>query len=89
MKPNGQYDDHLIKIEKDVSEIKDSLAISIDGLTKAVEGLARELSTFMRVAEHTMPIRVVFWLLFLMTLGLVGIEGVKQLGPIMTKLFGL
>ncbi len=89
MQQNGKYEDHFLKIEKDVGEIKDSLATSINGLTKAVEGLSKELSTFMRVAENSMPIKVVFWVIFFMILGLIGIEGVKQLGPIMGKLFGV
>lgn len=79
---NGVFAE-LKSIDRKVDELKDDLAKSIDKLTMAVEGLSGSFDRFIHVAETSIPIKVVFWLLIMMILGLVGIEGVKALPRIL------
>lgn len=75
---NGIYSE-LRLIDKKVDSLKDELSQSIDKLTTAINGLTDAFNNFIHVAESSIPIKLVYWLLIIMILGLVGIEGVKSL----------
>lgn len=76
---NGQIHRKLDLIEKDVHEIRDDLTTAINGLTVAVTTLSQKFDSFIHIAQNSIPIKAVFWLMAIMVLGLVGIEGVKAL----------
>ena len=82
---NGQIHRKLDLIEKDVHEIRDDLTTAINGLTVAVTTLSQKFDSFIHIAQNSIPVRAVFWLMAIMVLGLVGIEGVKAL-PNLVKL---
>lgn len=75
---NGIYSELKI-INGKVESLKDDLSTSIDHLTIAVNKLGDAFDRFVHVAENSLPIKMVYWLLVIMILGLVGIEGVKSL----------
>jgi len=93
---NGVYK-KLEVIEQDVKDIKDDLATAVNLLTSAVgaqtkaleahttavNNLSYKFDTFINVAQNSLPIKAVFWLLGIIVLALVGVEGVKQISPIM------
>lgn len=83
---NGTYL-KLAHIEQDVKEIKDDLSHSIDKLTHSIDNLCSKFESFMIIAQNSIPIKAVFWLIGIMVLGLVGIEGIKQIGPILSSIF--
>lgn len=85
---NGELHSRINEIGEDVHEIKDNLARSVEGLTVAINGLSSKLDNFMIVAQNSLPIKAVFWLLAIMVFGLVGVEGVKAL-PELIKHFML
>lgn len=85
---NGSVHKKLQIIENDVKEIKEDLPHAISQLTTSVNNLTGKLDTFMHVAERSVPIRAVFWLMAIMVLGLVGVEGVKAIGPTLKSMFG-
>lgn len=87
---NGTHLIHkrLDKLESGITEIRDDLPISIDKLTQAVNSLSATFNLFMEVAEKSVPIKAVYWLLGIMILGLIGVEGVKQIGPLMKFITG-
>ena len=76
---NGLIHKKLDLIENDVREIRDDLATAINGLTEAVNTLSQRFDAFLNIAQNSIPIKAVFWLMAIMVLGLVGIEGVKAL----------
>lgn len=82
---NGDMEKEIHQIRDDVSSIKDELSTAINGLTIAVNALTSKFDAFMRVAESSIPVKAVFWLMAIMVLGLIGVEGVKQIGPAVTK----
>ena len=75
---NGIYRELKI-IDKKVEDLRDDLSGAIDRLSMSVNELNNTFKKFIHVAENSIPIKVVFWLLMMMILGLVGIEGVKSL----------
>ena len=93
---NGVYR-KLEIIENDVKDIRDDLATAVNLLTSAVNAqtkaleahttavnnLSYKFDTFIHVAQNSLPIKAVFWLLLIIVLALVGVEGVKQISPIM------
>lgn len=85
---NGKLHDRINEIGENVHEIKDNLARSVEGLTVAVNSLSAKLDNFMNIAQNSLPIKAVFWLLAIMVFGLVGVEGVKAL-PELIKHFML
>ena len=76
---NGLIHKKLDLIENDVREIRDDLTTAINGLTVAVTTLSQKFDSFIHIAQNSIPIKAVFWLMAIMVLGLVGIEGVKAL----------
>ena len=80
---NGHYKPQLERIENKV----DGLDSSIDRLSAAIEGLTTEFRTFISIAHNSIPIRAVFWFMTIIILGLVGVEGVKSLGPVLKSIF--
>lgn len=78
---NGVYK-KLETIEADVRGIKDDLSSSVDRLTIAVDNLSAKFDNFISVAQNSLPIKAVFWLMGIMVLGLVGVEGSKSIAPI-------
>lgn len=84
---NG-YNHQLDKIEKDVGDIKDGLETSINGLTKSVDNLSTRIDSWIRVAETSVPIKAVYYLIGTMILGLLGVEGVKAVAPVLKHYFG-
>ena len=86
---NGHLKSRLDSIEKGVYEIKDDLSQSIDRLSVAVDRLSDKFEAFLEIAESSMPIKAVVWLMGLMVLGLIGIEGTKNLGPALKHIWGL
>lgn len=80
---NGAYKVQLDNIEHDVREIKDDLSTSVMALTHAVERLTERFDSFIQVAQNSVPIKAVFWLMGIMVLGLVGVEGAKGIAPIL------
>lgn len=85
---NGELKKQIGQIGEDVHEIKDELAKSVDNLTNAVNTLSSKFDNFINVAQNSLPIKAVFWLLAIMVFGLVGVEGVKAL-PELIKHFML
>ena len=79
-------------IKNDLSESVRCLSLSIDSLTNKIDlsinSLTNKIDSFMTVAQTSIPIKAVFLLLAIMVLGLVGIEGVKQIGPVFKFLVG-
>ena len=80
---NGHYKPQLERIEGKVNGLDSSL----DRLTNAIESLTIKIDSFISVAQNSIPIRAVFWLMAIMILGLVGVEGVKSLGPVLKSIF--
>lgn len=75
---NGYYSD-IKKIKEDVSDIKGDLASSIDRLTEAVNGLTTKFDTWIYVAEHSIPIKAVFWMFGILAISFLGKESVETL----------
>lgn len=75
---NGYYQD-IKKIKEDVSEIKDDLSGSIDRLTVAVNALTTKFDTWIHVAEHSVPLKAVFWMFIILVLAMTGVEGLQAL----------
>ena len=76
---NGAWK-QLEEIGSDVKEIKDDLSHSVDKLSQAVDRLTEKFDNFIHVAQNSIPVKAVFWLMGIMVLGLVGVEGAKNLG---------
>lgn len=87
MKENGIHD-KLDHIDKNVEFIRDDIAGSIQGLTNAVDRLTGKIDDFIDVARNSVPIKAVFWLMAIMVLGLIGVEGIKHLGPVLKATIG-
>lgn len=85
-KANGVFAELKI-IKEDVKEIKDDLSSSIDHLTTAVNALTQKFEQFIVAAHNSMPIKTVYWLMGIMILGLIGIEGVKNIAPAIRFMF--
>lgn len=91
----------LLVIESDVKDIKDDLATAVNLLTSAVttqtealkahtnavSNLSFKFDTFINVAQNSLPIKAVFWLLGIILLALIGVEGVKNLGPVVKSIW--
>ena len=75
---NGYYQD-IKKIKEDVSEIKDDLSGSIDRLTVAVTALTAKFDMWIHVAEHSVPLKAVFWMFLILVLTMTGTEGLNAL----------
>lgn len=75
---NGIYKE-LKLIHDGVTEIKDDLSHSIDKLSVSVDSLTKEFSNFIRVAEHSVPIKAVYMMFLVLVLALVGVEGADWL----------
>jgi hypothetical protein len=75
---NGFYKD-IEDIKHDVKEIKDDLSHSIDRLTEAVVGLTNKFDQWVRVAEHSIPLKAVFWMFVILVLVMTGERGVELL----------
>lgn len=109
MTSNGHYDNRFDALDKEIGEIKDSLASAIIDLKNAlmankaakeketevvkdlvlvIRELVNKVSTWTLVAQTVIPIRAVFWMFTIVILGLIGIEGMKQIGPIIKYLLG-
>lgn len=98
---NGGVYDRLGIIESDVKDIKDDLATAVNLLTTAVStqtkaiethttavtNLSYKFDTFINVAQNSLPVKAVFWLLGIIVLALVGVEGVKQIGPVIKSIW--
>lgn len=98
---NGRVYDRLGSIESDVKDIKDDLATAVNLLTTAVSiqtkaiethttavsNLSYKFDTFIHVAQNSLPVKAVFWLLGIIVLALVGVEGVKQIGPVIKSIW--
>ena len=88
LEQNGAWK-KLESIQSDVKEIKDELSHSIDKLSLSVDKLAAKFDSFISVAQNSLPIKAVVWLMSIMVLGLVGIEGVKGIAPVLHYWLGL
>lgn len=76
---NGGLHDKLQDIGDDVHKIRDELTISVDKLSRSIDNLTSRLDNFIIVAQNSIPIKAVFWLLAIMVMGLVGVEGIKEM----------
>lgn len=80
---NGGHYKKLEIIEQDVKDIKEDLSTAVNGLTHAIDKLTSKFDIFMHVAQNAIPVKAVFWIITIMILGLVGIEGSKSIAPIL------
>ena len=85
-KANGVFAELKI-IKEDVKDIKDDLSHSIDHLTIAVNALTQKFEMFILAAQNSIPVKAMYWIMGMMILGLVGIEGVKGIAPASRLLF--
>lgn len=91
-KSNGLYHEvdrmkgQIKAIETEMTRRDDLLINELKGLSMAVsqgfQGFSLKLDTFMDIARKSLPISAVIWLMVIMTVGLIGIEGIKELKPL-------
>lgn len=95
---NGSSKEDFIMLSKEIREDTNDIKItlvgmqaSFDNLSHSIENLERavlHLSSTMQFIRRSVPIDVVAWIFGIVFLTLVGIGGLKEFLPSMTKLLG-
>jgi hypothetical protein len=76
---NGDVNEHLLKLERGLDDIRDDLSISVKDLTSAVNRLADRFDAFLLIAQNAVPIKAVMLMFGILVLALVGVQGSKWL----------
>lgn len=74
------------ELEREVGEIKGSIAGALDQLTGAIDRnttatdkLANKVEAFLLMRMDAIPLKAVFWIIALILVSLVGVEGIQHL----------
>jgi type II secretory pathway component PulL len=100
---NGNYNERFTNIDKELEELKDSLAEAIRGLTGSITKqsestgrletsitlLTSQVTAAISVAQNSISLRAVIWMFLILVISILLILGGVEALKVMPKLVGL